>query len=125
MPRIAGSSGRSITWFSRVNPSPFTTRFCVTGAQMAETTHFRCIFPATAFGFFVVIVNSSTLIMSAASRYSVLKFVHSLAAHRRDALSALQMPQRVEGRFDHVVRVGGADRLGQNVLNSHRRHHRE
>jgi hypothetical protein len=41
MPRIAALSGRSITWFSRVNPNPFTTRLCFTGAQMAETTHFR------------------------------------------------------------------------------------
>jgi hypothetical protein len=71
MPRIAGLSGRSITWFSRVNPSPLITCFCFTGEQMAEITHFKCIFPATAFGFFVVIENSSNP-RAAVPSYSVL-----------------------------------------------------
>jgi hypothetical protein len=41
MPRIAELSGRSITWFNRVNPNPLITSFCFTGAQIAEITHFR------------------------------------------------------------------------------------
>src|SRR5271166_4589615 len=111
MPRIAALSGRSITWFKRVNPNPLTTRFCFTGAQMAETTHFRCIFPATAFGFFVVIANSSIPYISTRSAVAALKLLNRFAAHSGDALPVLKVAQRVKGRFDHVVRVSRADRF--------------
>ena len=50
---------RSITWFSRVKPSPLITSLCFTGAQIAERTHFSCIFPLPAFVFFAVISNLS------------------------------------------------------------------
>ena len=61
MPRIAAVSGRTITWFSRVNPRPFTTFLCFTGVQIIDRTHFNWIFPlAIDFAVFVVIYSSST-----------------------------------------------------------------
>ena len=45
MPRMAAVSGRSITWFSRVNPRPLTTFFCFTGVQIVDRTHFNWILP--------------------------------------------------------------------------------
>src|SRR5215831_10646269 len=59
MPRTAAVSGRSITWFSRVNPRPLITNFCFSGAQIAERTHFRWIVPLPEFDFFAVICNLS------------------------------------------------------------------
>jgi len=56
MPRIAAVSGRSITWFNRVNHSPLTTFLCFTGVQIIDRTHFNWILPlATDFDVLVVI----------------------------------------------------------------------
>src|ERR1700758_1289617 len=55
IPRTAAVSGRSITWFSLVNPKPLITSFCFSGAQIADRTHFRWILPLPAFDFFAVI----------------------------------------------------------------------
>src|SRR5271170_2663996 len=80
IPRMAALSGRSITWFSRVKPNPLTTSLCFTGAQIAERTHFRWIFPPPAFGFFAVIRDSV-----------LLQLFCSFAAHRGHIGPVLQL----------------------------------
>src|SRR6185369_16682734 len=45
-------------------------------------------------------------------------FAHLLAAPRGDGTRAHDMGQRLEGRLDHVVRVGGADRIGDHILDT-------
>ena len=63
MPRMAGVSGRSMTWLSRVKPRPLTTNLCFTGEQIAERTHLMCTFPDPAFD--VVFVAILTLFTAA------------------------------------------------------------
>jgi len=55
---MAAVSGRTITWFNRVNPSPSTTFLCFTGEQMADRTNFKWIVPFVAFVVFAVISTS-------------------------------------------------------------------
>ena len=57
MPRIAAVFGRSITWFSRVNPSPLTTLLCFIGEQIADRTYFDLDLAAAA-DFDVLVVIS-------------------------------------------------------------------
>ena len=47
-----------------------------------------------------------------------------LAAAGRDHARRVELLQRVERRLDHVVRVGRADRLGDDVLDAERLEHR-
>src|ERR1051325_7796153 len=44
IPRIEGVSSRSITWYSRVKPSPLMTSLCFTGVQIFERTYCSRIF---------------------------------------------------------------------------------
>jgi len=47
-----------------------------------------------------------------------------LAAQSRNVFSPLQPLERIESRLNHVVRIGGANRLRQHILHTSRRHHR-
>src|ERR1039458_3915328 len=69
-------------------------------------------------------VNLIPPVCSVLGAWYSLQFLRRLAAHGRYAFSALQLPQRVEGRFDHVMRVGGADRFRQDALDTRRSHDR-
>src|SRR5580692_13065521 len=111
MPRIEGVSSRSITWFSRVKPSPLTTSLCFTGVQIAERTHFRWSLPPPALDFFAVIPNSV-----------LLQLFRSFAAQGGYIGSVLQFPERIKCRLNDIVRIGCANGLGQHILNSCRRH---
>src|SRR3982074_825940 len=132
MPRIAAVSGRTTTWFSRVNPSPFTTFLCFTGVQIADRTHFNWIFPLATDVDVLVFISlprswSSVISERLATndqRLTLLQLLYRLASQRRNVFPALELLQRVERRLDHVMRIGRANRLRQHILNPRRRHHR-
>src|ERR1051325_12105165 len=99
IPRIEGVSSRSITWYSRVKPSPLMTSLCFTGVQIFERTYCSRIF------FFAAVIS--------------LQLLQRLAAQGSHVLAVAKFIERVKGRLDHVVRIGGADRLGEHVLHAH------
>ena len=62
MPRIAAVSGRTITWFSRVNPNPFTTNLCFSGVQIADRTHFSWILPLGVYFDVLVVISLPSVV---------------------------------------------------------------
>jgi hypothetical protein len=97
MPRIAGVSACSITWFMRRKPRPRIVCRIPRGQPIKLTTHL--IFSVPDF-FFVV-----AIFLSRAERLRNRRFLRSLAEGFFYFGSVLQMQKRIEGRFDHVVRI--------------------
>ena len=126
MPRMADVSGRSITWFSRVKPSPLITLLCFRGEQIADRPlrSGSCRSPISlSWLSFQILSSASRLQLETLRPETVLQFLDRLAAQGRDRFPVLQFLERVKGRFDHVMRVGRANRLGQHVLHARRSHH--
>src|SRR5208337_3907234 len=92
MPRIAAVSGRSITWFSRVKPSPLITFLCFTGVQMIDRTHFNCSFPLTTD--FDVLVVISLPRLHACNRQFVIALVPKLQITNCFYNSSTDLPRR-------------------------------
>src|SRR5579871_4942487 len=95
---MACVSGRSITWFNRVNPKPLITNLCFTGAQIAERTHFNWTFPLPAFDFFAVISKPQWSMANDQRPESFLQYWPLIPDHWPLALKALARLSRAESR---------------------------
>src|ERR1700732_38548 len=112
MPRKHGVSGRTTMRFIFFNPRDRTMTLCFSGQQMGLPTSFILIVaPAISKSSFFALVRFVP------SRLG-LNFLRSQAPHLRYLSLVAQLFERVDRGFDHVVRIMGADRLSQHILNS-------
>src|SRR5215813_1938678 len=97
MPRIAGVSFKSTVLWSLVRPSPRMVSLCFCGRLVPLRTR--------------VTFNLSAIIVSLSA-----EIVQRLATKTRRLVGRAEHLQRLDGRVDDVVRVRGADALGEDVL---------
>src|SRR4026209_2151019 len=123
MPRVSGVSASSTVWLRRRSPRPITVSSCV---RLNPIVLFTSVIlrrlPSAFFAFFVAIV----LLTFALCPLTVLgpnQFRFFLAAEPRPLRRILQTHEAGKRRTHDVVRIRGAERLGQHVLNAAALHH--
>src|SRR5215813_7464424 len=120
MPRTAGVSSRSTVWCMRRKPRPRMVARMSSVQLMKLTTHLILTVPPGLAAFFSLAIGGalgrSSLLRTAAD------FVHGLGAHLGDVAGILQAEQRRKRGLDDVVRIRGAQRLREHVVNSRNLH---
>src|SRR3954469_253740 len=106
MPRMEGVSSRSTIWFRRVKPRPLTTSLCLTGVAIFERKYCSLI---------LALVSAMTKTPLTLLLQLCLQLVFSFAAQCSNIGLVAKLGESVEGGLDHVVRILGADGLGQDV----------
>src|SRR5688572_7031575 len=101
MPRVSGVSSSSTVWRILRSPIPWTVAACVRLNPIGLRT-------SVIFSFFFACSAMIVVLRPRASENLVLV----LATQPRQERRILQLLQRREGRAHHVVRIGGAERLG-------------
>src|SRR5271156_1633960 len=112
MPRMDGVSSRSTTWLRRVKPRPLTTALCLTGVQIFDWKYCSLIL---AISFLLAITKLLENLVGAGRS---LELVLCLATQGGDFGLVAKLDESVEGGLDDVVRVGGAEALGEHVLHA-------
>src|SRR5258705_7804394 len=111
MPRMDGVSSRSTIWLRRVKPRPLTTSLCLTGVQILERKYCSLILAVA----FLVAIGLELLgnLLS-----EELELFDCFAAQGGDFGLVAKLDESVEGGLDDVVRVRGAEALGEHVLHA-------
>src|SRR5206468_5229899 len=100
MPRMDGVSSRSTIWLRRVKPRPLMTSLCLTGVQILERKYCNLILAVA----FLVAIG--------------LELLCCFAAQSGDFGLITKLDESVESGLDDVVRVSGAEALGEHVLHT-------
>src|SRR5260370_14742729 len=111
MPRMDGVSSRSTIWLRRVKPRPLTTSLCLSEVQILERKYCSLIL-AVAF----LVAIGLELLENLLSEE--LELFDCFAAQGGDFGLVAKLDESVEGGLDDVVRVRGAEALGEHVLHA-------
>src|SRR5262249_19258219 len=95
---------------------------CSTVARIFRRPRARSVF--TWFGWSPIRLRTRVILSLLLGKGRLLRFLRGLAAQRVEVLEPPHPLERVDGRLQDVVRVVGADRLGQDVLDAGRLQHR-
>src|SRR5262245_37155519 len=101
MPRIVAVSSCETVWCMRRSPSAFTVASCLGDSPMIDLVSVTLSF----------LPGTGRLLYAAAVG-------RTLAARSVQILKPLDAAKRVDGRFEHIVGIVGAERLREDVLDA-------